>query len=181
MEIFTRECLELDNATDINFSGASKMDKVYDRAARLVRRTLAVEGALVLDLSHFEKLEGLGPDNKPVTIFQADAYDPGAAASSPKEDTFGHAQTSENAPGPRNSSFQPIAPWSILGSSEKLDPPAARGRVVSAAEHSSVSDFLLAHPDGRIYERVVPSWLRHALPSGLQYAMREFPIISVLG
>lgn len=33
------------------------MDKVYERAAKLVKRTLDVEGAVVMDVSHFAVLE----------------------------------------------------------------------------------------------------------------------------
>lgn len=35
------------------------MDKVYERAARLVKRTLDVEGAVVMDVSHFAVLESV--------------------------------------------------------------------------------------------------------------------------
>jgi pimeloyl-CoA synthetase len=60
MEQFTRECLEIDRATeagaDALLTGGS-MEKVYERAARLVKRTLDVEGAVVMDVSHVEVLE----------------------------------------------------------------------------------------------------------------------------
>ena len=60
MEQFTRECLEIDN--EDNASGqasfkAGTMDRVYERAARLVKKTLDVEGATVMDVSHFDVLE----------------------------------------------------------------------------------------------------------------------------
>ena len=57
MEEFTRECLEVDK--DVNgersegrslFVGTS-MEQVYERAARLVKRTLDVEGAIVMDVA----------------------------------------------------------------------------------------------------------------------------------
>jgi hypothetical protein len=63
MEEFTRECLEVDK--DVNgersegrglFVGTS-MEQVYERAARLVKRTLDVEGAIVMDVSHVDVLE----------------------------------------------------------------------------------------------------------------------------
>ncbi|KAI6099687.1 hypothetical protein F5141DRAFT_1142858 [Pisolithus sp. B1] len=59
MEHFSRECLEIDQGesrkSDI-FTSPS-MDKVYDRAAKLVKRTLDVEEVLVMDVSHCEVLE----------------------------------------------------------------------------------------------------------------------------
>lgn len=63
MEEFTRECLEVDK--DVNgersegrslFVGTS-MEQIYERAARLVKRTLDVEGAVVMDVSHVDVLE----------------------------------------------------------------------------------------------------------------------------
>ncbi len=48
MEQFSRECLEIDTpanqSTHPDSIGGSSMDKVYDRAAKLVKRTLDVEG-----------------------------------------------------------------------------------------------------------------------------------------
>lgn len=60
MEQFTRECLEIDNEESSGTQGvlkAGSMDRVYESAARLVKRTLDVEGAIVMDVSHFDVLE----------------------------------------------------------------------------------------------------------------------------
>ncbi|KAJ7086084.1 hypothetical protein B0H15DRAFT_987137, partial [Mycena belliarum] len=46
---------------DLMGSGSS-MDKVYDRAAKLVQRTLDVEGVMVMDLSHCEVLESMSAE-----------------------------------------------------------------------------------------------------------------------
>ncbi|THV02842.1 hypothetical protein K435DRAFT_836182 [Dendrothele bispora CBS 962.96] len=83
MEQFSRECLEIDmeeqSQTPGNRNSAnpspeprkeqspqsngllmpSSMDKVYDRAAKLVQRTLDVEGVIVMDVSHCEVLESM--------------------------------------------------------------------------------------------------------------------------
>jgi len=54
MEQFSRECLEIDtHPANIQASSekpgiGSSMDKVYDRAAKLVKRTLDVEGVMVM-------------------------------------------------------------------------------------------------------------------------------------
>ncbi|KAF9000613.1 hypothetical protein BDQ17DRAFT_1426959 [Cyathus striatus] len=66
MEQFSRECLEID--TDIHsrerpelLSGSS-MDRIYDHAAKLVKRTLDVEGVIVMDVSHCEVLESMSAE-----------------------------------------------------------------------------------------------------------------------
>ncbi|KAJ8072841.1 hypothetical protein PM082_016400 [Marasmius tenuissimus] len=88
MEQFSRECLEIDMeqqseaerspAQSRSSQGASpefnsntngdetsellmpsSMDRVYDRAAKLVQRTLDVEGVIVMDVSHCEVLESM--------------------------------------------------------------------------------------------------------------------------
>ncbi|EKM58067.1 uncharacterized protein PHACADRAFT_159124 [Phanerochaete carnosa HHB-10118-sp] len=69
MEEFTRECLEVDK--DVSgersegrslFVGTS-MEQVYERAARLVKRTLDVEGAIVMDVSHVDVLETVNAES----------------------------------------------------------------------------------------------------------------------
>jgi hypothetical protein len=44
------------------------MDKVYDRAAKLVKRTLDVEGVLVMDVSQCEVIESMSEGGVSVTI-----------------------------------------------------------------------------------------------------------------
>ncbi|TFY82873.1 hypothetical protein EWM64_g1139 [Hericium alpestre] len=77
MEQFTRECLEIDSDTsNSQDSLGSKftMDKVYERAARLVKRTLDVEGAIVMDVSHGEVIETISAEgNVSVIVHSADA------------------------------------------------------------------------------------------------------------
>ncbi|KAK0469894.1 uncharacterized protein EV420DRAFT_1257474 [Desarmillaria tabescens] len=64
MEQFSRECIEIDPSSrppllpryssyqHQSFLHAGSMDIVYSRAARLVQRTLDVEGVIVMDVSH---------------------------------------------------------------------------------------------------------------------------------
>ncbi|KAF9532582.1 hypothetical protein CPB83DRAFT_880691 [Crepidotus variabilis] len=67
MEQFSRECLEID--TDPNGQDrpdvhlGTSMERVYDRAAKLVQRTLDVEGVVVMDVSHCEVLESITTDS----------------------------------------------------------------------------------------------------------------------
>ena len=80
MEQFSRECLELDidrqgqnkeGRPDL-FAGSS-MDKVYDNAAKLVKRTLDVEGVIVMDISHSEVLESINAEGSvSVTMHHGD-------------------------------------------------------------------------------------------------------------
>lgn len=67
MEQFSRECLEVESEVndhngrhDVNLG--TSMDKIYDRAAKLVRRTLDVEGVLVMDVSHCEVIESMSAE-----------------------------------------------------------------------------------------------------------------------
>ena len=66
MEQFSRECLEIDNEVhnrgQQDLTIGSSMDKVYDRAAKLVQRTLDVEGVIVMDVSHCEVLETMSAE-----------------------------------------------------------------------------------------------------------------------
>ncbi|KAG5645549.1 hypothetical protein DXG03_005824 [Asterophora parasitica] len=69
MEQFSRECLEIDTEAASGSEGdrldlivGSSMDKVYDRAAKLVKRTLDVEGVIVMDVSHCEVLESMSAE-----------------------------------------------------------------------------------------------------------------------
>ena len=75
MEQFTRECLDLDREAETDkgvFAGTS-MEQVYLRAARLVKRTLDVEGAVVLDVSHVDVVETVGAESAmAVTVHNAD-------------------------------------------------------------------------------------------------------------
>jgi len=61
MEQFTRECLEIDTQAQKGDPGqllsSTSMEKIYDRAAKLVKRTLDVEGAVLIDVSTFEEFE----------------------------------------------------------------------------------------------------------------------------
>lgn len=168
MEQFTRECLELDNAADLSpANAAAKMEQVYERAAKLVRKTLEVDGALVLDLSQFESVEITTEDDTVETIFQADAYDVGTMAEAEEYVTF----KQDNSWVERKIAFSALPPWAVMGAAEKSPPPADRPKPGTSADHAKFSEFLKHNPEGKIYEGVVPSWIRHALPPGIQYVM----------
>lgn len=71
MEEFTRECLEIDSDIQKHCGGkdssehvmtTTSMDRIYDRAAKLVQRTLDVEGVIVMDVAYCEVLETMGAE-----------------------------------------------------------------------------------------------------------------------
>jgi hypothetical protein len=79
MEQFSRECLEVESEVD-NHNGrpdinlGTSMDKVYDSAAKLVKRTLDVEGVLVMDVSHCEVIESMsGEGGVTITMHHGDS------------------------------------------------------------------------------------------------------------
>lgn len=75
MEQFTRECLEVDKEADGDKAlfVSTSMEQVYERAARLVKRTLDVEGAIVLDVSHIDVLETISSEScMSITLHDAD-------------------------------------------------------------------------------------------------------------
>ncbi|KIM39991.1 hypothetical protein M413DRAFT_189339 [Hebeloma cylindrosporum] len=77
MEQFSRECLEIDSEVHEydrpDLIVGSSMDKVYDRAAKLVKRTLDVEGVIVMDVSHCEVLESMSAEGSvSVTMHHGD-------------------------------------------------------------------------------------------------------------
>lgn len=81
MEQFTRECLEIDREADGDktrgLSMSPSMDQIYERAAKLVKRTLDVEGAIVMDVSHCQVLETMSAESTvSVVLHNADPQMP---------------------------------------------------------------------------------------------------------
>jgi hypothetical protein len=65
-----------------------------------------------------------------------------------------------------------IPPLPILGSAENsTTPPPGRNEPLSGEAHAKLASFFATYPDGRMYERVVPSCFRGIVPANLQYAM----------
>ena len=72
MEQFTRECLEIDKDSDGNggqgLALATSMDQIYERAAKLIKRTLDVEGSVVMDVSHVQVLESVNSESAAAVV-----------------------------------------------------------------------------------------------------------------
>lgn len=78
MEEFTRECLEIDKDNGDNgglsLAPAAPMDQIYERAAKLIKRTLDVEGSVVMDVSHVQVIENVNSESTAaVVIHDADS------------------------------------------------------------------------------------------------------------
>jgi hypothetical protein len=80
MEEFTRECLEVDkdvsgekpHGKNAFTSSSNAMEQIYERAARLVKRTLDVEGAIVLDVSHADVVENISAESSTSITIHSD-------------------------------------------------------------------------------------------------------------
>src|SRR5882757_7293183 len=72
MEQFTRECLEIDkdngDSSGQNLALATPMDQIYERAAKLIKRTLDVEGSVVMDVSHVQVIENLNSEGTAAVV-----------------------------------------------------------------------------------------------------------------
>lgn len=72
MEQFTRECLEIDKDNGDNggqnLALATPMDQIYERAAKLIKRTLDVEGSVVMDVSHVQALENVNSETAAAVV-----------------------------------------------------------------------------------------------------------------
>jgi hypothetical protein len=170
METFTRECLEMDvaSAEATSEQAAAKMNQVYDRAAKLVVKTLDVDGCLIFDLTQFEMIEMTAGDGSVSKVYRADPYNLGVPNQSHQEDD---SHAGENSIFERSEVFGAIPSLPVLGAAEGNGGPGTRDRSLSGPEHEKLSSFFKDHREGRIYEDVVPSWVRQLLPPALKYAM----------
>lgn len=153
MENFTRECLELDINTEPNKpEKAVKMEQVYARAAQLVHTTLDLDGCVILDISQFEQCF-MERDGEKRMAYRADQY-----IFETDDGILEHVEP-----------FGPANPFLVLASSTA----PVQTRPLTPREHEAFSDFLTLHREGRIYEDMAPSWLRHLFPSSIRYSMGE--------
>lgn len=72
MEEFTRECLEIDKdngeGSGQSLALATPMDRIYERAAKLIKRTLDVEGSVVMDVSHVQVFESVNSESTAAVV-----------------------------------------------------------------------------------------------------------------
>ncbi|KAG8733967.1 His Kinase A domain containing protein [Ceratobasidium sp. 423] len=175
MEKFTRECLELEESGSQN--GAS-MEKVYDRATKLVKRALDLEGAMVLDIANLECVESINEDGTKSYSYRGDTFADPAHSAAPLSASPSMHALSDKAPGVPNRPFERIGPPVVLGATH-ANFKGKHISMLSGADHERLSSFLANYPDGKIYEHITPSYLRDwAIPSNATYSM-IVPIFNV--
>jgi hypothetical protein len=129
------------------------MDQVYARAASLICSTLDIDGCFILDLGQFESVD-VETERGIQSVYRADPY---SAESTVLE---------------LSGTFGPVNPFPVLAS----NPAPVPTRALTGEEHRKMSDFLMNHRDGRIFEKVAPSWIRYLFPSDLRYGMGKSPL-----
>jgi hypothetical protein len=92
MEQFTRECLEIDkdngDSGGQSLAPAAPMDHIYERAAKLIKRTLDVEGSVVMDVSHVQVLENVNSESTAAVVIHDADSDVGTTARLLRGDEF---------------------------------------------------------------------------------------------
>lgn len=176
MEQFTRDCLELDGlASEPDaLSPEQNMKRVYTNAASLVKTTLDLEGAIVVDVSNFEALHTIGESGSPpLKSYHGDFFKSNSASSSAKLTDSSDDAAETN--GEKLHQYGRIPPLPVLGCAKNsTTPPLGHNEPLSGEAHAKLASFLATYPDGRIYERVVPLCFRDIVPANLQYAMGTF-------
>ncbi|KAG9010965.1 His Kinase A domain containing protein [Tulasnella sp. JGI-2019a] len=187
MELFTRECLEMEVPPEEDKKNPeASMQRVYQQAATLVKNTLGVDGALLLDVSHFEVMESLmdsddsGGGPKRTAFYHADLYDmppPKSVVGTPLGGVRGTASpnsilsNSSVGPGERSHEFGTIPPLPVLGTGEdRANINPLRETPLGGEDHAKLSKFLTTCTEGKIYERL-PSCFRNIMPRNIHYAM----------
>ncbi|KAG9127245.1 His Kinase A domain containing protein [Ceratobasidium sp. 392] len=177
MEKFTRECLEFEESGP---QGVTSMEKVYERAAKLVKRALDLEGALIVDIANLECVETTNEDGTKSYSYRGDTFtDPSHVSAGVAVSPNIHGSPDKSkSPGTPEKPFERINTPVILGATHS-NFKAKHIPSISGADHERLSTFLSTYPDGKIYEHVTPSYLRDwAIPGNASYSM-IVPIFNV--
>ncbi|CAE6516153.1 unnamed protein product [Rhizoctonia solani] len=175
MEKFTRECLELEESGSQN---GTSMEKVYDRATKLVKRALDLEGAMVLDIANLECVESINEDGTKTCSYRGDTFADSSHGAPPLSASPSIHALPDKVPGVANRPFERISPPVVLGATH-TNFKGKHISMLSEADHERLSFFLANYPDGKIYEHITPSYLRDwAIPSNATYSM-IVPIFNV--
>lgn len=136
----------------------SSMERVYERAARLVKRTLDVEGAVVMDVSTFDVLETTKAEGALSIVCHHAECAPAVSASSMN-------------PSPGASS---TASGSVSGTTCEIVHTGPTTHTVSPEERPLFMEFFAKHPEGKIAEGIVPRAFRALLPTRVQHALSAY-------
>ncbi|EJT50048.1 two-component sensor molecule [Trichosporon asahii var. asahii CBS 2479] len=152
MEKFARDCLTIDEKLNTSaLTSTSRMTEVYSRAAKLISKTLDLDGCSILDISQFERLQSTDALGNQHTVYHANPFSGSSASGYEMAESFGA-----------------VTAFPILASTGPDEP---RTRPLTAEEHQRMSKFLGENRDGRIYENIVPTWIRYVFPPSLKYGM----------
>ncbi|KAF9507157.1 hypothetical protein BS47DRAFT_1321429 [Hydnum rufescens UP504] len=184
MESFTRECLEMDGVEPHSLAPEDNMQRVYESASQLVKRTLDVEGAVVADVSNFEVLHTVSAPNQtnPTKRYHGNLFEAASHRSDlyPPRTTAPDTHENVSIVADHLHEYGRIPALPILGAAESGTPSPTRHSSLSGEDHAKLAAFLTDYPDGKMYERVVPGYFRGLVPPDIQYAM-VVPIFNVDG
>ncbi len=187
MENFTRECLEMDSPNPTNIAAPEdNMRKVYESASRLVKRTLDVEGALIVDVSNFEVLQSFeartsagdgSTSEQHIKVYHGNLFEASQHTSAICSPIGAPDESGDlNFVADRRHEYGriPAPPLLACAMSDGQVQALERNGMLSGDGHRQLAAFLAEYPDGKIFERVVPSYFRNMIPSNIQYAMRMY-------
>lgn len=140
------------------------MDKVYSRAARLVQRTLDVEGVIVMDVSHCDM-------NANVPVFM-----PGDLEIDGHSPELSLSPDAGVPPSPPNAhSSLETGEGNVSVVMHYGDPTMeTKIRSLSGEEWGRLGRFFDKWPEGRVMEGIVDSSWRAFLPTRVEYALSKF-------
>ena len=175
MEHFTRECLEMDGPEPHGLTPEHNMQRVYESASQLLKRTLDVEGAVVVDVSNFEVLHTVPAHNQgtPTKRYHGNLFEVAghrSGLSSPRA-TDTDTDDSVDILANHQHEYGRIPALPILGAAESGTLSPTRHSPLSGEDHAGLAAFLANFPNGKMYERVVPGCFRGMVPPNIQYAM----------
>jgi hypothetical protein len=151
------------------------MQRVYESASQLVKRTLDVEGAVVADVSNFEVLHTVSTPNQtnPTNRYHGNLFEAASHRSDlyPPRTTDPDTDESVGIAADHLQEYGRIPALPILGAAESGTPSPSRHSSLSGDDHAKLAAFLTDYPDGKMYERVVPGYFRGLVPPDIQYAM----------
>lgn len=165
----------------------SAMDRVYERAARLVKRTLDVEGAVVMDVSTFDVLETTKAEGAlSIVCHHAQCASTHHSSTSVSNPTPSVISTNTNVSNPSGSAgggnaetggvntvLSPSPPGSVLPN-EQVVHTGPMTHTVSPEERPLFMEFFAKHPEGKIAEGIVPRAFRALLPTRVQHALSAY-------
>jgi len=164
------DCLEENGSSNENIESMTR--RLYQRAENLIKDTLEIEGALVLDIST--------PDIDANTIRDISPSDEMEASSEEMcQSTVSESGLSSHFTQNQANYWALKIPGASVDDRSALQPPSGSfsKRCPSSFTEVKPSSSMGVKPDGEIYdESQIPDYLRRLMPANSRYAMGEFLI-----